>query len=58
MLPNDNYVIGNCHAGAGQPLLVEVDPRTMEVVWTFDQFDVFGISVPNSQLLDIESSIR
>ena len=50
-LPNGNYVIGNCHAGPGQPLLIEVNPATKEVVWTFDQFEAFGNSVSNSQIL-------
>ena len=53
VLPNGNYVIGNCHAGPGNPLLVEVEPKTKKVVWTFDQFDTFGNSAPNSQLLDL-----
>lgn len=53
VLPNGNYVIGNCHAGPGQPLLIEVDPTTKEVVWTFDHYDLLGNSVPNSQLLDV-----
>jgi outer membrane protein assembly factor BamB len=53
VLPNGNYVIGNCHAGPGNPLLVEIEPKTKRVVWTFDQFDVFGNSVPNSLLLDV-----
>lgn len=55
VLPNGHYVIGNCHAGPGQPLLVEIDPATKKVVWTFDQFDVWGNSVPNSQLIDLRS---
>lgn len=59
VLPNGHYVIGNCHAGPGQPLLVEIDPTHKEVVWTFDQFDVWGNSVPNTQLIDLRSeSIR
>ena len=58
VLPNGNYVIGNCHAGPGQPLLVEVNPATKEVVWTFDRFETFGNSVPNSQLLDAATSLR
>jgi hypothetical protein len=58
VLPNGNYVIGNCHAGPGQPLLVEIDPKTKQVVWTFDQFDAFGNSVSNSQLLDVKGSLR
>lgn len=51
VLPNGNYVLGNCHAGPGQPVLVELDPRTKKVVWQFDGFDAFGNSVSNSQLL-------
>lgn len=58
VLPNGHYVIGNCHAGPGQPLLVEIVPKTKEVVWTFDQYDVFGNSVPNTVLLDVEGAIR
>src|SRR5690606_25546899 len=27
VLPNGNYVIGNCHAGPGNPLLIEVEPE-------------------------------
>ena len=42
VLPNGNYLIGNCHAGPGQPLVVELDPKTKKVVWKFDQFDTFG----------------
>ncbi len=53
VLPNGHYVIGNCHAGPGQPLLVEVDPATRKVVWTFDRYDDFGNSVSNTQLLDL-----
>jgi outer membrane protein assembly factor BamB len=58
VLPNGNYVIGNCHAGDGQPLLVELDPRTKKVVWQFDQFPKFGNSVSNSQILDIQIALR
>lgn len=53
VLPNGNYVVGNCHAGAGQPLLVEIEPQTKRVVWMYDGFDEFGNSVSNSQLLDV-----
>lgn len=52
VLPGGNYVIGNCHAGAGQPLLIELDPKTKKVAWTFDQYDTLGNSVSNSQILD------
>ncbi len=57
VLPNGHYMIGNCHAGAGQPLLVEMEPKTKRVVWTFDQFERFGNSVSNSQLLDVQGAV-
>lgn len=53
VLPNGNVVIGNCHAGPGQPLLVEVDKKSKEVVWTFDRHADFGNNVSNSLLLDM-----
>jgi hypothetical protein len=52
VLPNGHYVIGNCHAGPGQPLVIELDPKTKKVVWTLDQFETYGNSVSNSQILD------
>jgi len=55
VLPNGHIVLGNCHAGPGQPLLVELDPNSKEVVWQFDGFDQFGNSVSNSQILDPNS---
>ncbi|MEX2186286.1 MAG: PQQ-binding-like beta-propeller repeat protein [Pirellulales bacterium] len=54
VLPNGNYVIGNCHAGEGQPLLVEIEPKEKRVVWRFDQHSTWGDSVSNTQLLDIK----
>ena len=57
VLPNGNYVIGNCHAGPDNPLLVELEPKSKKVVWTFEQFGTFGNSVPNSQVLDVEGDI-
>ncbi|MFN3150131.1 PQQ-binding-like beta-propeller repeat protein [Bremerella sp.] len=57
VLPNGHYVIGNCHAGPDNPLLVEVDPKTKKAVWQFDQFNVFGNSAPNSQLLGVEGDV-
>jgi outer membrane protein assembly factor BamB len=58
VLPGGNYVLGNCHAGEGQPLLVELEPKTKKVVWKLDQFSVFGNSVSNSQILDVEGVRR
>lgn len=54
VLPNGHYVLGNCHAGKGQPMLVEIEPKTKAVVWTLDAFDRFGNSVSNSLLLDVQ----
>ena len=59
LLRNGNLVIGNCHAGPGQPLLVEINPKTKAVVWTFDRHEDFGNSVSNSLLMDVAGkSIR
>ena len=57
VLPNGHYVIGNCHAGPDNPLLLEIDPKTKKVVWQFDHFDLFGNSAPNSQLLDVDGDV-
>jgi outer membrane protein assembly factor BamB len=57
VLPNGHYVLGNCHAGPGQPVLIEIDPKTKQVVWTLDGYERFGNSVSNSMLLD-EPSLR
>lgn len=59
VLDNGNYVIGNCHAGSGNPLLIEIDPQTKKVIWTLDRFDDFGNSVSNSAIVDASGkSIR
>lgn len=58
VLPNGRYILGNCHAGPGQPLLVEIDPTTKTVTWTLDQFERWGNSVSNSLILDIERVVR
>jgi hypothetical protein len=58
VLPNGDYVLGNCHAGPGQPLLVEIEPKTKRVVWTFDRYDAFGNSVSNTQILDQPGALR
>lgn len=57
VLPDGNYLIGNCHAGPKQPLVIELDPKTKKVVWTFDQFDTWGNSVPNTQALDVKGEV-
>jgi hypothetical protein len=52
VLPNGNYLIGNCHAGKGQPLVIELEPKAKKVVWTFDHFETFGNDVSNTKALD------
>ncbi len=52
VLPSGNYLVGNCHAGPGNPLLVEIEPKSKRVVWTLDRFDDFGDSVSNSMVID------
>lgn len=56
-LPNGNLLIGNCHAGPKNPQLIEVT-RDKKVVWTFQDFERFGDSFVNSQLLDVKGVIR
>lgn len=52
ILRNGNYVIGNAHAGEGQPLAVEFDPKTKKVVWQLDRFKDFGNHVTTTLVLD------
>ena len=52
VLPNGNYLIGNCHAGPHQPLLIELNPKTKAVVWKVERHATFGNDVSNSQVLD------
>ncbi len=48
ILPSGNLVFGNCHAGPGQPLLIEIERASRKIAWTLDRFDDFGNSVSNS----------
>lgn len=54
VLPNGNYLFGNCHAGPHQPQLIELNPKTKEVVWKLERHATFGNDVSNSQALDVE----
>ncbi len=58
VLPSGNYIIGNCHANEGQPLLIELEPKSKKVVWQLDLYGTFGNSVSNSQLLDVKDALR
>lgn len=51
VLSNGHYIVGNCHAGPNQPLIIEIDPQTKKVVWQLDAFEKFGNNVSNSQVL-------
>ncbi|MCA9082701.1 MAG: PQQ-binding-like beta-propeller repeat protein [Planctomycetaceae bacterium] len=53
VLPSGNILINNCHAGPGNPQLIEVD-RQRNVVWTYRDFDRFGDSLTNSQMLSVD----
>ena len=53
VLPGGNILINNCHAGANNPQLIEVN-REKRVVWSFRDFDRFGDSLTNSQILAVD----
>lgn len=52
ILPNGNYIIGNCHAGPGQPNLIELEPKTKKVVWQLDGFEQFGNDISNTLVVN------
>jgi PQQ-like domain len=52
VLPNGNYLIGNCHAGPENPVLIEIEPKTKQVVWSLDAYDRFGNDVSTTKVLD------
>jgi hypothetical protein len=58
VLPNGHYVIGNCHAGPDNPQLIEIDPKTKKVVWSFHDFMTFGNDVSNTVILDAGAEVR
>jgi PQQ-like domain len=49
-LPNGNIIIGNCHANAENPQLIEVT-RDKKVVWSFNNQKVFGNDLAVAQVL-------
>lgn len=49
-LPNGNTMIGNCHAGPGNPQFIEVT-KDKQVVWSFKDFKNFGNSMPVQKVL-------
>lgn len=56
VLPNGNVIIGNCHAGPGNPQLIEVN-RDKQVVWQFKDFKNFGNSLASAQVLDVKGKV-
>ncbi len=54
-LPSGNILIGNCHAGPDNPQIIEVD-REKKVVWKFHDFERFGNSLTNSQVLAVDGA--
>ncbi|MCM8525284.1 MAG: DUF1549 domain-containing protein, partial [Lentisphaeraceae bacterium] len=56
LLPNGNYMIGNCHAGPNNPQIIEINKKK-EVVWQFKDFQNFGNGLSNFQVLDAAEDI-
>ncbi len=52
-LPNGNLVIGNCHAGEGQPQIFEIT-RDKKVVWKFDEWELVGNGLACWEILEGE----
>ena len=53
VLPNNHIVFGNCHAGPGQPQIIEIADRGKTPIWTFEHFDIVGNDLTNSVLIDM-----
>ncbi len=53
VLPSGNILINNCHAGPDNPQLIEIN-REKKVIWSFKDFDRFGDSLTNSQILAVD----
>lgn len=53
VLPSGNIVLGNCHAGPENPQIIEIT-RDKKVVWSFHDFDRFGDSTTNTQMLRVD----
>ncbi len=50
-LPNGNTMVVNCHAGPGNPQIIELT-RDKKVVWSFRDFEHFGNAMAVATLLD------
>ena len=56
VLRNGNVVFGNCHAGPGQPQLIEVN-RAKRVVWSFTNFEDLGNDTAAAHVLEPDFSV-
>ena len=56
LMPNGNYMIGNCHAGPNNPQIIEIN-KNKEVLWQFKDFKNFGNALSNSQIIDATEDI-
>jgi hypothetical protein len=56
VLPSGNIIVGNCHAGPGNPQLFEVT-RDKKLVWAFKDFKAFGNSLAAAQVLGVEGKV-
>jgi len=54
-LANGNFAIGNCHAGEGQPQIVEIS-RDKKIVWQFDEWELVGNGLACWHVLSAEES--
>ena len=54
--PNGNLIFGNTHAGPLNPQLIEVT-RDKKVVWTLQNFQIFGNDLCASQVLNVEEGV-
>ena len=54
-LPNGNIVIGNCHAGEGNPQIVELD-KDHKIVWQFDEWELVGNGLACWEILDAKQT--
>ncbi len=53
VLPSGNIVLVNCHAGEGNPQILEIT-RDKQIVWTFYDFKRFGNSLTNAVILNVD----
>ncbi|MEM1295914.1 MAG: hypothetical protein AAGH89_11155 [Verrucomicrobiota bacterium] len=54
-LPSGNFIVGNCHAGEGNPQIFEIT-RDKKVVWEFNEWELVGNGLACWQVLDAEQS--